>query len=57
MNRYVYTFIVLGTMFLLMFFGGWIAGAACLAFFTMYGLVSGRFTRKEVKGERNREIR
>jgi hypothetical protein len=57
MNRYVYTFIVLGTMFLLMFFGGWIAGGACLAFFTMYGLVSGRFTRKEVKGERNREIR
>jgi hypothetical protein len=55
-NRFTYTFIAMTVMFLLMFFGGWIAGGACLAFFGAFLLFSGRLTRREVKGRGDREI-
>jgi hypothetical protein len=58
MNRSTYAFIAMTAMFLFMFFGGWVAGAAFLAFFGARLLSSGWFTRREITGEeKNREIR
>jgi hypothetical protein len=57
MNRFAYAFIAMTVMFLLMLFGGWIAGGVCLITFFGACLLSGRFSRREVGTRKDKEIR